>query len=398
MATPNYDINYDDKRFAEVESDKKAALTEMEKTYGKQNADGTYTGGLIGNADKYYQDQINEAQKWADKQTQIQNEQTDFAIDKIEQQKAQAKKDYTKEQSGAYVDWQKQSGRYGVEAEQRAAMGMANTGYSESAQVSMYNQYQNRVAVARESFNRAVLEYDNGIREAKLKNNATLAEIQHQALQKKLELSLAGFQYKNQLIAERLAQKQTLENTYYQRYQAVIDQINKENALKEEVRQFNETQKETEEYHDDIIKNQNAPLALERDKFAWQKELTELEKAMEKKNASLGRVGTGARTAIKKTASKLKSSSSSSKKRDSSTIRNAKSEAQRERKRYKYTYDTAAEALQRLGVTTGDGGLMTKTEWTRRKNSGSNRAPAKYSTYEEYLQSYVEYHKSKLDH
>ena len=50
---------------------------------------------------------------------------------------------------------------------------------------------------------------------------------------------------------------------------------------------------------------------MERDKFAWQKELTELEKAMEKKNASLGIVGTGARTAIKKTASKLKSSSSS---------------------------------------------------------------------------------------
>ena len=228
MSTPNYDINYSDKRFTEVEADKKAALSEVEKTYG----------GMINNSDKFYQAQIDAANKYADKQTQIQNEQTEFAIEQIEQQKAQAQKDYTKEQSGAYVDWQKQSNQYGVNAEQQAAQGMQNTGYSESSQVAMFNQYQNRVATARETYNRAVLNYDNAIKDARLQNNAALAEIAYNALQKELELSLEGFQYKNNLIIEKSNKKLEVDKTYHEYYQDVLDQINTENALAENVRQY----------------------------------------------------------------------------------------------------------------------------------------------------------------
>ena len=74
-----------------VNAEKTAALNEIDKTYGD----------IIGQSDQYYQTQINNAQKWADEQTKLQNEQTDFAIQKIEQQKEQSKKDYQKEQSGA---------------------------------------------------------------------------------------------------------------------------------------------------------------------------------------------------------------------------------------------------------------------------------------------------------
>ena len=102
----NYNVNYDDERFQQVQADKQAALKDVENTYG----------GMIGESDKYYQAQIDASKQWADKQTQLQQEQTDFAIQEIEQDKAQAQKDYTKEQSGAYVDWQKQSNEYGVNA------------------------------------------------------------------------------------------------------------------------------------------------------------------------------------------------------------------------------------------------------------------------------------------
>lgn len=231
MATPNYNVNYDDKRFTEVEADKKAALNEVDVTYGN----------MVSNSDQYYQAQIDASQKWAEQQSQIQQEKTDFAIEQIEQQKQQAQKDYTKEQSGAYVDWQKQSNPYGANAERVAAQGMDGTGYSESAQVSMYNTYQNRVATARESYARAVLNYDNAIKDARLQNNAALAEIAYQALQQQLELSLQGFQYKNQLIIEQSNKKLEVDNTYYQRYQDVLNQINQENALAEEVRQYNES-------------------------------------------------------------------------------------------------------------------------------------------------------------
>lgn len=240
MATSTPNVNYDDKRFTQVETDKQAALSEVEKTYG----------GMVDNVDKFYQAQIDATNQWADKQSQLQQERTDFAIEQINQQKDQAKKDYTKEQSGSYADWQKQSNQYGVNAEQMAANGLTNTGFSESSQVSMYNTYQNRVATAREVYNRTVLNYDNAIKDAQLQNNSALAEIAFNALQKGLELSLEGFQYKNTLLIEQANKKMEVDNMYYGRYQDVLQQINQENALAEEIRQYNEQMAEEKRQYD----------------------------------------------------------------------------------------------------------------------------------------------------
>lgn len=230
MAT-NYEIDYNDPRFQQVEAGKQDALSKVDSTYNN----------MINQTDQYYQDQINAAKDYATTQQQMQQQNTDFTIEQINQQKDKAQKDYTKEQSGAYVDWQKQSGAYGANAEAMAAQGMTNTGFSESSQVSMYNQYQNRVAMARETFNAAVLNYDNAIKDAQLQNNAKLAEIAYQALQMQLELSLEGFQYKNQLLVDQVKQQREIDNEYHNRYLAVLNQMNTENALAEEVRQYNET-------------------------------------------------------------------------------------------------------------------------------------------------------------
>lgn len=248
----NYDVNYEDERFTNVESDKQEALTEVEQTYGN----------MIDQSDSFYQAQIDASKQWADKQSQLQQEQTDFTIEQIEQQKQQAEKDYTKEQSGAYVDWQKQSNQYGANAEKMASAGMTGTGYSESSQVSMYNTYQNRVTTARESFQRAILNYDNNIKEARLQNNSILAEIAFEAQNKQLELALSGFQYKNQLILDQANKKLEVENLHYQRWQDVLNQINTENALAEDVRQFDEN-----------IKFQTTQAELERTFKAQQAEL-----------------------------------------------------------------------------------------------------------------------------
>lgn len=279
MADTKYTVNYDDKRFTDVNADKKQALTELEKTYG----------GMINNADDYYQAQIDASKEWANTQAANQQAQTDFAIAEIEQQKAQTKKDYTKEQSGAYVDWQKQSNAYGANAEAMAAQGMHGTGYSESSLVSMYNTYQNRVTAARESYMLAVQNYNNSITEARLQNNALLAEIAYKALQEQLELSLQGFQYKNQLILAKADEKRKINDTYYSRYQDVLKQINTENALAEEVRQYNETKA-----------LQREQLQLQKDQFAWQK-------AQAAKTASGGGGGGGGGT-IKKTSKKSSNS------------------------------------------------------------------------------------------
>ena len=293
MATPNYDINYNDERFTKVESDKQQALSELEQTYG----------GMIGESDKYYQAQIDASKQWADKQTEIQNANTDFAIEKIEQQKDQAHKSYLKEQSGAYTDWQKQSNQYGAKAEQMAMQGMGGTGFSESSQVSMYNTYQQRVSTARESYNNAVLNYNNAIKDAQLQNNSALAEIAYQSLQQQLELSLQGFQYKNTLLLEQANQKRELENTYYGGYQDVLAQMNTENALAEQIRQFNKQQALAEKEYQLAVKQ-----------FNWQK----------KKASSSGGGGGSSKSSSSSSKSSSKSSGSSTinKSKTSSTSKN----------------------------------------------------------------------------
>ena len=248
--TSNVTVNYDDKRFTEVNNDKQQALTDLENVYG----------GMAEEAEKYYQAQIDASKQWEAQQRDFQNQQTELAIKEINQQKEQTTKDYTREQSGSYVDWQKQSNAYGVNAEQQAAAGMQNTGYSESSQVSMYNTYQNRVATARESYNIAIQNYNNSIAQARLQNSIALAEISYQALQTQLELSLEGFQYKNQLVLEKANKKTEIDNTYYNRYQDVLNQINTENAMAEQIRQYNEQQALEKKKYEEDVRQYNASL------------------------------------------------------------------------------------------------------------------------------------------
>lgn len=400
MAT-NYDINYDDERFKQVESQKQDALTEVENTYS----------GMISQTDKYYQDQINATKDWANTQQQLQQEQTDFTIEQIEQQKAQANKDYTKEQAGAYTDWQKQSNKYGVNAEQMASSGLANTGFSESSQVSMYNTYQNRVATARESYNQAVLNYNNSIKEAQLQNNSKLAEIAYQALQQQLELSLQGFQYKNQLIIEQANKKQEVDNTYYNRYQDVLSQMNQENALAEEVRQYNESMQFQREQLQEEIRQYEQSHALEIQKLnesirQFDAEMARLkakdaqEYAMEIQRIALQKQQLQASIAESEREYELKKAQYEEQVRQFNVTysQNSGTAGFSDNPNNKQmsgalpkveTYEEATKVLKAKGADSS--GVMTKNEWLSRKRSGSKSAEFAYSTYADYLNYYVEF-------
>lgn len=224
----DYEVNYEDKRFQDVKNAEAKELSDLEKT----QAD------MLNQTDSKYQDLINESERASAEAQKNQQERTDFEIEKINQQKEQAHKDYIKEQAGAYGDWQKQSNQYGANAEKMAAQGLGGSGYSESSQVSMYNTYQIRVATARQAYELAKLNYDNGIQEAKLQNNVALAEIKAKALQQQLELSLQGLQYKNQLLLDFTDRKTAVKSRYYDQWKDVLAQLNTENALAENQRQF----------------------------------------------------------------------------------------------------------------------------------------------------------------
>nr|DAT84183.1 MAG TPA: hypothetical protein [Caudoviricetes sp.] len=256
----DYKINYDDDRFKQVEQAKDTRLNEVNNQYKD----------MIDKSDEFYQKQTDAQNKYAAEQQKNQQARTDQTIDLINQQKEQAGKDYTKEQKGAYTDYLKATDQYGYNAEVMAASGLTNTGVGESSKVSMYNTYQNRVSTARESYNKALLNYDNNIKDAQLANNEALAKIAYETLLKGLELALQGFQYKNTLLQSQMNAHQTIDDTYYSRYQDVLSQINSENSLAEQIRQYNESLKENQRQYDTSLAYQK-----ERDKITdsqWQKQ------------------------------------------------------------------------------------------------------------------------------
>ena len=302
----DYAINYEDERFKNVENEKQDRLNQINDAYTN----------MINQSDQFYQNQINAAKDYATTQQDLQNQQTQLAIDEINQQKEKAQKDYIKEQKGAYTDWQKQSNRYGVEAERQAQNGLLNSGYSESSQVSMYNTYQNRVSTARDSYNLAVQNYDNGIAQARLANNSKLAEIAYQALQTELELSLNGFQYKNNLLLDQISKQQDIDNTYYNRWQNVLSQMNTENSMAEQIRQFNEKQAEDiRQYNETMALNQakyDENIRQFNAKMDYQKERDAVEDAQWQKEFDLAKKSKSSSSSSKKSSSKSSSKSGSS--------------------------------------------------------------------------------------
>ena len=124
-------INYDDERFTNLEDEKNAAIDQSNSTYDN----------LIDDSKGYYDNLIDQSKDWADKQAEIQNAQTDLTIDRIEQQKDKAEKDYTKEQKGAYQDYMKQSNAYGSNMQAAGQSGLGGSGWSQTIQSGFYNTY-----------------------------------------------------------------------------------------------------------------------------------------------------------------------------------------------------------------------------------------------------------------
>ena len=245
-------------------TDSRLEQLEQERTTAQQEVDAAYDQRLQQVAD-IYQKQGQAAGDYQNAQAAQQQEQTDLLIDQIGQKQEQAQQDYTKEQSAAYTDYQKQVDPHGVNAEAMAAGGMDGTGYSESSRVDMYNTYQNRVATARASYEQAVRDYDNAIQEARLYNSSALAEIAYNALQTQLGLDLESIQYQWTREQARADEKLQLDKFYDGRIGAVQDQINAERALANTEQMKSRTQyiRELEE----LIKQlQEKPEAAEKPK------------------------------------------------------------------------------------------------------------------------------------
>ena len=242
----SYTVNYDDERFNQVEQDKQSELDKYNQKYDQ----------LINESNQFTEQQQQMVDRWENTQNQIAN-------DNLE---------YQKEAQASYIDYQKEVDKYGVSRENVVANGLSNSGYSESSKVNMYNTYQNRVASARSSLNDAKLEFDNAIKEAILNNNATLAENALTALQQKLQIALEGFNYRTEQENNRLNWNYNINNTYYNRYQDVEDQINYENQQAEAIRQWEEQMAYQKEQDRIAQQNWEREYALQQQQLAMERE------------------------------------------------------------------------------------------------------------------------------
>lgn len=200
MAAENVMVN----SLEELEEEKNKALAENKDFYE----------GQISAVENKYDEMIAATEAAGEEAKKRQQEQSDFAIAQIEQQKEQAQKDYEKEQSAAYVDYTKQTQKHGVAEEQMAAMGMNGSGYSESSRVAMYTEYQNRVATARASIEKAKTAYDNAITQARLANDATIAEIALQTLQSTMQYEMESLLQTQALQEAARVQQLSIQSTY----------------------------------------------------------------------------------------------------------------------------------------------------------------------------------------
>lgn len=104
------------------------------------------------------------------------NAATRKAQDAIKEQKKDAAKQYEDANRMAYQAYMAASNPYGAAGEQRAALGLANSGYSETSKMQLANTYQQALSenlIARDAY---IRELDNAYREAKYNGDIALAD------------------------------------------------------------------------------------------------------------------------------------------------------------------------------------------------------------------------------
>lgn len=204
-------INYND-QLKKLEEQEEAALKANEEAYAEVTAQ----------SDALYDQNAEMISQWEQQQKDLANQNTEFQLQQIQQQQDQAEKDYEKEQRAAYADWQKQSGKYGVAAEQMAASGLTGSGYSESSQVAMYTSYQKRRVAAKESMDSATLAFNNAMQEARLQNNSQMAEIAFTAFQNAWQNAVNKLNANSDIMAAQKKAALDIQGMYDKEREAII--------------------------------------------------------------------------------------------------------------------------------------------------------------------------------
>lgn len=147
--------------------------------------------------DRWSSDSKTLLQQQQEKQEEITNRQTQLAVDELARQKEQLDKDTVKTTRGLYTDYQKQANQYGVNAEKQASMGLANSGYSETSKVNLYNGYQKNVTETLNNSRQLKSDFDFKIAQAREQGNITLAQNALALYQQQMQLLTQEYEMRN---------------------------------------------------------------------------------------------------------------------------------------------------------------------------------------------------------
>lgn len=149
------------------------------------------------------------------KQSQLINQQTQMQVDELNREKEKLDRETDKTTQGLYASWQKQANQYGAEAEQLAQRGLANSGYAETTQTSLYNTYQKNVT-----------ETLNNSRDLKSDYDFKIAQARQSGSVQQAQAALDLYSQKIQLLTQNYELRQNREQYLYQKqYQQERDRV-----------------------------------------------------------------------------------------------------------------------------------------------------------------------------
>lgn len=287
-------------RVNNVYNEREQALAENNQLYG----DLMNQAGDLKNQQNAY---LAEQQKT---QNDILDKQLAYQTGLINQQKEEASQNKRVEANKALNDYTAYTNPYGIQAERQASAGLTNSGVSETSKLGAFTTYQNRLANANASYQKAVTQYDNAMNEAVLNNDVQKAQNALNMLKLQLENNQDYYSNISSLSQAKLKNQQSVRSEYNDLYNTVYNQIFNEQRQAEDIRQYNEQMAFNREKQAEAVRQYNEELALQKAKLAEDQRQFNEQLALSKKKVASS--GSSSKSGNTKTAS-LETNSSESK-------------------------------------------------------------------------------------
>ena len=159
-----------------------------------------------------------------------QNKIIDTGLEKVQNEVNRQKEDYdreaTKNAKALYSDYRKQSNPYGATAENLASQGLNKSGYAESSQVNLYNNYQKNVTTLITETNKLKADADFQMNQAFLDADIQKAQNALAIYQQQAQLALTEYNLRYQKYRDDVSDSQWERSYQLQQQQAQQSQAN----------------------------------------------------------------------------------------------------------------------------------------------------------------------------